>query len=90
MAGPAVIREGSRRESSRGWSSLSTIGRRWTALVGLVIVIVVIAAAILAPVIAPYPPTQMHARDRLTGPSTSYWLGTDESGRDLYSRILYG
>lgn len=64
--------------------------RRRTALIGLIFVLVVTLAAIFAPVIAPYPPTEMHASDRLQGPSLDYWFGTDESGRDLFTRILYG
>jgi peptide/nickel transport system permease protein len=71
-------------------SSLHAIVRRKTALIGLLIVALVVVAAILAPQIAPFEPTKMHARDRLQGPSAEYWLGTDESGRDLFSRILYG
>jgi peptide/nickel transport system permease protein len=66
------------------------ITRRKTALIGLIFVLVVTGAAIAAPAIAPYPPTEMHARDRLEGPSAEYWFGTDESGRDLFTRILYG
>jgi peptide/nickel transport system permease protein len=90
MTAPAVVRNEARRQESRARTSLQAIARRRTALLGLVIVVIVVVAAILAPVIAPYPPTEMNARDRLTGPSPSHWLGTDESGRDLYSRILYG
>jgi peptide/nickel transport system permease protein len=87
---PAVVGGRADRVTWRGWSALRAVTRRRTALVGLIIVGLVVVAAVLAPVIAPYPPTQMHARDRLQGPSAAYWLGTDESGRDLFSRILYG
>ncbi|MEA2514289.1 MAG: peptide/nickel transport system permease protein [Thermomicrobiales bacterium] len=85
-----LIGERARRRTWRGLSSLHAIVRRKTALIGLLIVALVVVAAILAPQIAPFEPTKMHARDRLQGPSAEYWLGTDESGRDLFSRILYG
>jgi peptide/nickel transport system permease protein len=90
MTAPAVAGGRVDRVTWRGWSALRAVTRRRTALVGLIIVGLVVVAAVLAPVIAPYPPTQMHARDRLQGPGAAYWLGTDESGRDLFSRILYG
>jgi ABC-type dipeptide/oligopeptide/nickel transport system permease subunit len=90
VATAPIISERAQRRSWRGWSSLRAIVRRKTALVGLLIVTLVVVAAVLAPQIAPHEPTKMHARDRLQGPSSEYWLGTDESGRDLYSRILYG
>jgi peptide/nickel transport system permease protein len=46
--------------------------------------------AILGPVIAPYPYDEIHARDRLQPPNTTYWLGTDDLGRDVLSRTLDG
>jgi peptide/nickel transport system permease protein len=70
--------------------TFAAIVRRRTAFAGLLIVLVMVLAAVAAPMLAPYPPTEMHARDRLAGPSLRYLLGTDESGRDLFSRLLYG
>jgi peptide/nickel transport system permease protein len=46
--------------------------------------------AIAGPVLAPYDPTQFHASQRLQGPSAQFWLGTDQFGRDILSRILVG
>jgi peptide/nickel transport system permease protein len=46
--------------------------------------------AVLGPVIAPYPYDEIHARDRLQAPNTTYWLGTDDLGRDVLSRTLDG
>ena len=46
--------------------------------------------AILGPYIAPYPYDEIHARDRLQPPNTTYWLGTDDLGRDVMSRTLDG
>lgn len=59
-------------------------------LVGLVLVILILISAILASVIAPYDPVALNILDRLQGPSISHLLGTDQLGRDLFSRVLYG
>ena len=59
-------------------------------LIGLVLVAVMALMALLAPLIAPYDPTELHGVDRLTGPSATYWLGTDNLGRDIFSRLVYG
>ncbi|MBN1287439.1 MAG: ABC transporter permease [Anaerolineae bacterium] len=64
--------------------------RNKIALVGAAIVIVMGVAAIFASVIAPYDPVEPHYTDRLVPPSAQYWLGTDELGRDIFSRLLYG
>jgi peptide/nickel transport system permease protein len=61
-----------------------------TLLAGGAIVAVLIVVAIFAKTIAPFPYDQMHIRDRLTGPSLTYLAGTDEYGRDVFSRLLYG
>ncbi|MGC5331803.1 ABC transporter permease [Micromonospora sp. DT62] len=58
-------------------------------LVGLVIVVLMIAAAALAPLISPYDPTAM-SDQRLAPPGGDFPLGADEAGRDLLSRALYG
>lgn len=48
------------------------------------------AAALLAPLIAPYDPLAQSITARLKGPSAAHWLGTDQFGRDLLSRIIHG
>jgi peptide/nickel transport system permease protein len=58
--------------------------------IGLALFCAVIAAAVLAPVLAPYEPTAINASARLHGPTIQNLLGTDELGRDLLSRTLYG
>lgn len=57
---------------------------------GLVIVIVVLLSAILAPVLAPFDPLEVNVHNRLTMPSWQHWLGTDQLGRDILSRVLHG
>jgi peptide/nickel transport system permease protein len=60
------------------------------ALLGGFIVCVVVFAALLGPLIAPYSPTQQDVRNILKPPALSHLLGTDELGRDTLTRILYG
>ena len=61
-----------------------------TFLVSVGIVAVMTLAAILAPLIAPYPPDQVDLGAVHAGPSAAHWLGTDALGRDLLSRLLWG
>lgn len=64
--------------------------RNHIAVLGLLIVFVMIFAAIFADQIAPHDPNKISAMNRLHPPSWEFPLGTDEFGRDLFSRILYG
>lgn len=61
-----------------------------SAVIGGAITLVVLVCALGAPVIAPYDPLRFDPPDRLTGPSLEHWAGTDQYGRDLLSRVLYG
>jgi peptide/nickel transport system permease protein len=60
------------------------------AMGGLVVVVVLMLASMLAPVLAPYDPGIQNLANRLARPSAAHWLGTDELGRDILSRILFG
>ncbi len=60
------------------------------ALTGLGLLALVVGVALLAPVIAPYPVTEMHVLDRFAAPSGRFLFGTDFYGRDLLSRVLFG
>jgi len=57
---------------------------------GVGLFLLIVAVALFAPTIAPYDPSAVHVRDRLQLPSSGYLLGTDELGRDLLSRIIFG
>ncbi len=57
---------------------------------GMLGVLLIIILAVFAPVISRFDVAQMHARDKFTGPSATYWFGTDNFGRDVFSRIVYG
>lgn len=61
-----------------------------TFLVSVGIVAAMTLAAVLAPLIAPYPPDQVDLGAVHAGPSAAHWLGTDALGRDLLSRLVYG
>lgn len=58
--------------------------------IGGVIVLAMLIIGLSAPLIAPYPPNEVHADDRLTSPSSQYVFGTDNFGRDLLTRVIYG
>lgn len=61
-----------------------------SAVTGLVLVVLVVAAAILAPLVAPFDPVKYNPIDRLQGPSLKHILGTDLYGRDTFSRVIFG
>lgn len=69
---------------------IKLLKRRKVALVSAVILTVVLICGILAPLIATFDPNENHAKDRLKPMSGTYWLGTDNYGRDIFSRIIYG
>lgn len=59
-------------------------------VIGGVIVGVIALAAVLAPLIAPHDPNALDFAAQLESPSPSHWMGTDENGRDVFSRVLHG
>ncbi|GAG80252.1 unnamed protein product, partial [marine sediment metagenome] len=59
-------------------------------LSGLVIVVVILLATIFASVLAPHDPLEVDVYNRLLSPSWQHWLGTDQLGRDILSRVLFG
>jgi peptide/nickel transport system permease protein len=73
--------------AGRFWRRLS---RRKSSLVGLVVVVFMVLVAISAPLIAPYDPAAQSWTAVRQAPSWQYLLGTDEAGRDMLSRIIYG
>lgn len=60
------------------------------AMVGLAIVGLLILMALLAPILAPASPTKQNLLDQFLPPSSAHWFGTDEFGRDILSRIVFG
>lgn len=64
--------------------------RSRNVMVGSIALVIIIVLVLLAPIITPYEPTEQFRRDRLQPPSAQYLLGTDNLGRDIFTRILYG
>ncbi len=59
-------------------------------MTGLVIIVLMLLLAIFAPVLAPHDPLEVDVYNRLAIPTWQHWLGTDQLGRDVLSRVLYG
>ena len=78
------------REESPGARAWRRLIRRKSAVLGLVIIVLFVAVAVFAPLIAPYDPTQQSWTAIRKPPSAQHWFGTDESGRDLFARVIYG
>jgi peptide/nickel transport system permease protein len=73
------------------------IAETWTGLkkdplgmMGLAIVVVILLATLFAPFLAPHDPLEVDVYNRLVSPSWQHWLGTDQLGRDVLSRVLFG
>ena len=60
------------------------------AVAGLVILILIILAAVFADFITPYYPEEQNLQGAFSAPSAEHWFGTDEFGRDIYTRVIYG
>jgi peptide/nickel transport system permease protein len=60
------------------------------SLVGLILVTLLFLMALFAPLVATYDPLDVHPANKLKAPSADHWFGTDEVGRDIFSRIVYG
>jgi len=64
--------------------------RKPLGTVGGLLILVLVVTALLAPVLAPYDPITVKSSDRLKPPSAAHLLGTDDFGRDILSRVIYG
>ena len=64
--------------------------RNRNLIIGTVMVLLVVLVAVFAEQIAPYPYTQAHLQDKMQAPSSTYPFGTDEFGRDMLSRVIFG
>ena len=73
----------------RAW--LFRLWRNRSGAAGLVLIVLFLAAALAGALgLTPYPPNEQHAKDRMQPPSRQYIFGTDEFGRDVYSRLIRG
>lgn len=60
------------------------------AVTGCILLSIIFLLALFAPLLATQPPLEMKVTDRLKAPSAAHWFGTDEFGRDVYSRVVHG
>ncbi|GAA5034325.1 dipeptide/oligopeptide/nickel ABC transporter permease/ATP-binding protein [Microbacterium fluvii] len=74
----------------RSWRVLRRIARQPLTLIAIAWLLIVVFAAIFAPLLAPYDPLANDFDNMLSGPTPEHPLGTDENGRDVLSRIIYG
>jgi peptide/nickel transport system permease protein len=76
---------------STTWNTAAALGRRNVlASVGMALMAVFVVFALFAPWIAPQNPSNIDLPSRLQPPSGTHWFGTDELGRDIFSRVIYG
>ncbi|MGI6636549.1 MAG: ABC transporter permease [Christensenellales bacterium] len=82
------------REEKKRRGQLNEIWRRyrrsWQAMLGLIMFLILVFAAVFAPVISRYDPNKQDYLNLLATPSAEHWFGTDELGRDIFTRIVYG
>lgn len=90
MAEATAIKTTKVKKQSEFVRVFKELSKNKTAMLGLIILLVEIVLVILAPVIAPYDYTAMDIVAAQQGPSAAHWFGTDELGRDIFSRVLYG
>ncbi len=87
MPGPTASASATRSP----WRSFAShLLRDPLAMIGLVLVVIIVGSAILAPLLVPHDPNKINVRYRLKGPSAEHWIGTDQIGRDVLSRIIMG
>lgn len=78
------------RTSAGSREKLVPLLRNPMGVCGLLLVIAFFASAIFAPVLSTHSPLAMDIPNRLSGPTAEHWAGTDQLGRDTYSRVLHG
>lgn len=84
-------REYKKRSSGNPWfEAWRHLKKSRIGMAGLCIIVLLLITAIFAPYIAPYDPVDQNILARYKGPSAEHWLGTDEMGRDILSRIIHG
>ena len=76
--------------AGRGWATVQLLARNPLAMVGAAIVLSLVLVAALAPALAPESPVGQDLTRRLLPPSAAHWMGTDELGRDILSRVIWG
>ena len=79
----------SKPATNEGMKFLRRLLKRKTVAAGVIVLTIFVLLAVFAPLIAPYNPSKLSIVNRLKPPSEIYWFGTDEFGRDIFSRTIY-
>jgi peptide/nickel transport system permease protein len=72
------------------WRWLRLLRRRRIAMIGAILVALNVLVAVFAPVIGRWEPQLLDVKARLAPPTVAHWMGTDDVGRDVWSRVVYG
>lgn len=87
-AGPDAYKES---EGPTRWAlTIDFIQRNKLFVLGIILFSIILIMAIFAPWVVPYDPTNINFKDKLLAPGWAHWMGTDELGRDIFSRVIYG
>lgn len=89
-ASPGVSKSPVGRSSPPGTQFLSALRGQPLAVLGIILFVLFAAMALFAPLLAPADPSALDLVHRLAPPSHAHWLGTDELGRDILSRVIWG
>jgi peptide/nickel transport system permease protein len=76
--------------SSRVWAGLRLLYARPTSAIGATVILLFLLLALIGPALVPYGVNQQIARDARQPPSLAHWFGTDDLGRDVFSRVVLG
>jgi peptide/nickel transport system permease protein len=87
LSEPLLIEPAHESPSARAWRRLV---KRKSAVLGLVIIVLFVLVAVFAPLVAHYDPAHQSWTSIRKPPSLLHWFGTDESGRDVFSRVVFG
>jgi peptide/nickel transport system permease protein len=90
IAAPAAARPLTEQEPRRSHRFVTAFCRHRLAVAGLAIILLLALAALFAPIVATHDPNRVDLRAAKNGPSLDHLLGTDEVGRDVFSRLIYG
>jgi peptide/nickel transport system permease protein len=88
--GPVIESEATGKRVSELRRVIKVMFNRWIVLLSAFIILALIIVAIFAPVFAPHDPNKINLKNTLAKPSSTYLLGTDDLGRDILSRTIYG
>lgn len=87
---PGASRSRFKATAKRAGSLIGELMESPTSAFGVIVISILLLTALLAPLLAPFDPNVVNLSATLQPPSASHWFGTDELGRDILSRIIYG